>query len=218
MRLESVDLYLLHGYIVCEAAEGGERRTPAAVFRDAVRPAFERLVEQGRIGAWGITAIGMPSAVLAILGENPPPRAVQAVTNPLDSPGEMKWFNEPARAREIIAAGHDRDIGVMGIRVVGGGALTDTVDRELPADNPIMADFRRAEPLRQLARELGESSASLAHRYALSIMTSLVLHQPEVAVWLVGVAPPTYDRADGNRTEVVMGRGTLSGLWSRLSP
>jgi hypothetical protein len=42
--------------------------------------------------------------------------------------------------------------------------------------------------------------------------------QPEVAVWLLRVAPPAYDRADGNRTEVVMGRGTLTRLWSRLSP
>ena len=32
-----------------------------------------------------------------------------------------------------------------------------------------MVDFRRAAPLRQLAQELGESTASLAHRYALSM-------------------------------------------------
>jgi hypothetical protein len=49
-------------------------------------------------------------------------------------------------------------------------------------------------------------------------MNALSSIQPEVAVWLLRVAPPAYDRADGNRTEVVMGRGTLTGLWSRLSP
>jgi len=32
-----------------------------------------------------------------------------------------------------------------------------------------MADYRRAEPFRKLSRELGESPASLAHRYALSM-------------------------------------------------
>jgi hypothetical protein len=52
----------------------------------------------------------------------------------------------------------------MGIRIVGAGALTDAIDRTLPADNPIAVDFGRAAPLRDLARELGESTASVAHR------------------------------------------------------
>jgi aryl-alcohol dehydrogenase-like predicted oxidoreductase len=169
MRLERVDLYFLHGYLVAGNDEGGERRTPIALFRDAVRPAFERLVGQGRIGAWGITAIGVPGPVLEALGEDPPPAAIQAVANPLDSPGDMQWFAEPARPREIIAAAREREIGVMGIRVVGAGALTDAIDRDLPDDSPIAADFRRAAPLRELARELGESTAALAHRYALAM-------------------------------------------------
>ena len=32
-----------------------------------------------------------------------------------------------------------------------------------------MADYRRSGPFRALAREIGESPASLAHRYALSM-------------------------------------------------
>jgi aryl-alcohol dehydrogenase-like predicted oxidoreductase len=169
MRLGFVDLYLLHGYVVGSESEGGERRTPAMLFREAVRPAFEQLVGQGRIGAWGITAVGVPSALLEVLAEDPAPGAIQAIANPLDSPGEMRWFEDPARPREIIAAARERGVGVMGIRVVGAGALTDALDRELPADSPIVADFDRATPLRGLARELGESTASLAHRYALSM-------------------------------------------------
>jgi aryl-alcohol dehydrogenase-like predicted oxidoreductase len=113
MRLGFVDLFFLHGYIVVDDVEGGERRTPVTLFRDAVRPAFERLVEQGRIGAWGITAIGVPSAVIGVLGEDPPPDAVQAIANPLDSPGELEWFEEPARPRDIIAVARQRRVGVM---------------------------------------------------------------------------------------------------------
>jgi aryl-alcohol dehydrogenase-like predicted oxidoreductase len=169
MRLPFADVLLLHGYLVAGEPEGGERRTPAALFRDAVRPALERLAGQGRIGAWGITAIGVPGVVLQVLGEDPAPGAIQAITNPLDSPGEMKWFAEAARPREIITAARERGTGVMGIRVAAAGALTDVIDRELPGDSPIMADFRRAEPVRELARELGETAASLAHRYALSM-------------------------------------------------
>jgi aryl-alcohol dehydrogenase-like predicted oxidoreductase len=169
MRLSFVDLLFLHGYLVASDREGGERRTPRGLFTDAVRPAFERLVEQGRIGAWGITAIGVPGAVLDTIAEDPPAGAIQAIANPLDSPGEMQWFDEPARPRDIIGAAHDRGIGVMGIRAVQAGALTDGVDRDLPADHPVIADFRRAAPFREVARGLGESAAALAHRYALSM-------------------------------------------------
>ena len=169
MKLTSVDLFLLHGYLVDSPSAGAERRTPLGLFGEAVRPALERLVDQGRIGAWGITAIGVPSAVERALADEPAPQVIQAITNPLDSAGEMKWFEEPARPRDIIRAAGQRRIGVMGIRVVGAGALTDAIDRDLPADSPLRDDFQRAEPLRALAHELGESTASLAHRYAFSM-------------------------------------------------
>lgn len=57
----------------------------------------------------------------------------------------------------------------MGIRAVQAGALTDAIDRPLDDDHPAKIDFERAAPLRRLAAEMGESTASLAHRYALSI-------------------------------------------------
>jgi aryl-alcohol dehydrogenase-like predicted oxidoreductase len=168
LKVEFVDLYFLHGYLVPDAADG-ERRTPLGLFDDWVRPALERLVAQGRIGAWGITGIGRPGAVLQVLDEDPAPGAVQAITNLLDSPGEMGWFDEAARPRDIVARAQARGVGVMGIRAVQAGALTDRIDRDLPDDHPTAADFRRAAPFRALAGELGESAASLAHRYALSM-------------------------------------------------
>ena len=166
LRLEFVDLYFLHGSLVPDD-QGGVRRTPLRLFTDAVRPAFERLVARGRIGAWGITGVGVPGQVLAALAADPPPGAVQAVTNPLDSAGEMRWFDEAARPRDIIASAGARGAGVMGIRAAGAGALTDQVDRDRPAGHPVLADFRRSAPLRALAAGLGEPTASLAHRYAL---------------------------------------------------
>jgi aryl-alcohol dehydrogenase-like predicted oxidoreductase len=91
----------------------------------------------------------------------------------------MRRFDEPARPREIIAAAHRRDIEVMGIRAVQAGALTGSLDRELPETHPEMVDYRRAAPFRALAEEVGESAAVLAHRYALSI--------PGVATVILGV-------------------------------
>lgn len=169
MQLQFVDLFVLHGYIVPTDETGGEERTPRSLLVDAVRPAFERLVAQGRIGAWGITAVAVPSSILETLAEDPAPGAAQVVTNLLDSPGDMFVGDEQPRPRDIVAAAASRGTGVMGIRAVQAGALTDAIDRETPEDDATMADFRRAAPFRALARELGESPASLAHRYALSM-------------------------------------------------
>jgi aryl-alcohol dehydrogenase-like predicted oxidoreductase len=45
MRLQHVDLFFQHGYLVGSEHDGGERRTPLRLFEDAVRRAFERLVD-----------------------------------------------------------------------------------------------------------------------------------------------------------------------------
>jgi aryl-alcohol dehydrogenase-like predicted oxidoreductase len=80
--------------------------------------------------------------------------------------------NAPAhqsRAREIIAASKNAGVGVLGIRPVQGGALTDTLDRDLPPDHGVVTDFKRSAAFRALSTELGTSTAALAHRYALSM-------------------------------------------------
>lgn len=167
LRLERVDLFFLHGMVVPDGFAG--RGTPRALFAEAARPAFEAMVADGLIGAWGLSGVGVPSALLETLAEDPPPAAIQCVANLLDSPGGMKAYDEPPRPRALIAAAAARGVGVMGIRAVQAGALTDAIDRELPPDHAEMADFQRAAPFRALARELGESPASLAHRYALGM-------------------------------------------------
>jgi aryl-alcohol dehydrogenase-like predicted oxidoreductase len=169
MRLDAVDLFILHGQVGPDLPGATRPNTPLDLFRTAVAPAFERIREQGRIRTWGITAVGVPSAILAVLEHGPRPDVVQCITNPLDALGEMRRFDEVARPREIIAAAARNDIGVMGIRAVAAGSLTDALDRALPEDHPGIADFERAAPLRAIARELGVSAANLAHRYALTM-------------------------------------------------
>lgn len=202
-KLSGVDLFFLHGQIVPDASAA--RGTSRRLFVEAVRPALEGLVAQGRIGAWGISGIGVPSAILDAINEDPPPAAVQAVANLLDSVGAMRLFDEPARPREIIAAAHRRGIAVMAIRAVQAGALTDAFDRELLEDHPEMADYRRAAPFRALAKEIGESAAALAHRYALSV--------PGVATVVLGVK----NRAEMRECIAAAERGPLdSALIARI--
>ena len=175
MRLTRVDALILHGHISDDAPTGATTRTNRQLFREAVVPAFQRLVEEGRIGAWGITGIGEPSAIIATLEDDQPPAIVQCITNLLDSPGGIQRFDGPARPREIIAAATQHDVGVLGIRAVQAGALVDSPDRELPPAEA--ADFTRATGFRAVARDMGTTAAALAHRYALSMpgVSSVVL-------------------------------------------
>jgi aryl-alcohol dehydrogenase-like predicted oxidoreductase len=169
MQLSFIDIYFLHSSIVSRDDLGNDKKTPLNLFVNSLRPAFERLMAQGRIGTWGITAVEMPSAVRTVLSQTPAPGAAQCITNPLDSAGEMKWSDEPGQPRSIIAAAKEVGTGVMGIRAVQAGALTDRIDRKLPKDNPVMKDFETAAPFRAIAHDLEESAASLAHRYAMSM-------------------------------------------------
>lgn len=169
MMLDRVDLFFLHNMIIPDEASDAYQGTPRSLFIEAVRPVLEDLLQSGRIGAWGITGIGVPDSIVQTLREDPPPAAVQAIANLLDSPGALKRFDEPARPRDIIAAAAGRGVGVMGIRAVQAGALTDAFDRDLPADHGDVADYVRSGPFRNLARDVGESPASLAHRYALTM-------------------------------------------------
>lgn len=183
LRLARLDLFFLHSNIAPSAehpmmrtGDSPARMTPYPLFADHVRPALEGLVAEGLIGAWGITGIGHPEAVIRVLGEAPRPGAVQVIANLLDSPGGLKFFEGPARPREIMAAARANGVGVMGIRAVQAGALTAALDRPLPEDHAEMRDYARAAPFRALCAEWGEDPALVAHRYALGLpIDTLVL-------------------------------------------
>jgi aryl-alcohol dehydrogenase-like predicted oxidoreductase len=168
MRLDYVDLFILHGSIVPRDDQGGAWQTPISLL-PWVRSAFVRLVEQQRIRAWGITAVEVPSAVKEALSAEPPPDVVQCIANVYDASGTETLFKQPLRPREVVQVARQRGCGVMGIRAVQAGALTDALDRELSPDDPTARAYRNAAPFRALARELGEPPAGLAHRYALSM-------------------------------------------------
>jgi aryl-alcohol dehydrogenase-like predicted oxidoreductase len=176
MRLERADIFFLHSNIRPDDyayARHDERKdrfaTPWSQYVGEVVPAMEALKARGRIGAWGITGVGVPAAILDALAHDPAPAVVQAIANLLDSAGGMRNYAEAARPREIIAAANARGIGVMGIRAVQAGALTAAIDRELSPNHPEAEDFVRAAPFRALCAELGADPAVIAHRYALGM-------------------------------------------------
>ena len=182
LQMDRIDLFFLHsnvvpvGHPMWANKDAVERFTPYPVVVDHVRPLFEKFVKEGLIGAWGLTGIGHPDAILELISQDPKPAAVQAIANLLDSPGGLKFYEGPTRPREIMEAARARGIGVMGIRAVQAGALTAAIDRDLPADHPEVSDYARAAGFRMLCAELGENPAIIAHRYALGLpIDTLVL-------------------------------------------
>ena len=112
MRLERVDLFFLHSNIHFDDfayAHGNDHRdrmgTAWSLYVNEVVPAFERLKAEGKIGGWGITGIGVPTAVLKAIGHEPVPGAVQAIANLMDSPGALKRYAEPASRVYRICSG-----------------------------------------------------------------------------------------------------------------
>lgn len=176
MQIDHADIFFLHSNICDDDmvfAFGNEHRarfaTPWSLYVDEVVPAFEALKAQGRIGAWGITGIGVPQSIIMALTHSEKPDMVQAITNILDSAGAIRRFAEPAIPREIIAAAKAQGVGVMGIRAVQAGALTNGFDRTIKDSHPEGRDYHRAAPFRALCAEIGIDPAIMAHRYALDM-------------------------------------------------
>ena len=168
MKLERVDVMFLHNSVTLGAG-GGERLTTTANVIEAVAPAFERLIAEGRIVHWGLTGIGRADALIHLLSHGSRPDYIQCIANLLDSAGGLFQASGPPSPRDIIAAANANGVAVMGIRAVQAGALTDAIDRPLPEGHTELADYERAAPFRTIAEENGHTAAYLAHRYALSM-------------------------------------------------
>ena len=96
LRLSRLDLFFLHSNVVPDAQhlahrpDAASRMTLYETFVADVRPVFEKLVGEGLIGAWGLTGIGHPDAIIRLLGERPAPAAVQCIANLLELAGRAE--------------------------------------------------------------------------------------------------------------------------------
>jgi aryl-alcohol dehydrogenase-like predicted oxidoreductase len=186
LRVPIIDLLFLHDLIIPDGSEAIYRGVPRRVYVEVIRPTFERLMHEGRIGAWAISAMAVAPALLESINEDPAPYAAQIPTNLLQTVGARGPHADVPAPPDLARVAHDRGVGVMGIQPTQAGALAaDAFDRPIAEDSAAMAYFRQAAPFRALATEIGESPASLAHRYALGM--------PGVSTILLGVK---------NRTEL----------------
>jgi aryl-alcohol dehydrogenase-like predicted oxidoreductase len=190
LGLDRVDIFHLHNAIT--ETGGGPALTVRQVLDDVV-PAFERLRRQGKIRFLGITAVGDTAAFNRVINARVFDSA-QIVYNMLNPSAAVPLpANYPAQDYGRMfdhtkAAG----VGVVGIRVLAGGALSGSTERHPiagPAPEPIgsamryEADVDRARRLMPLVREgFAESLTEAATRFALS--------HAAMGTILVGLATP----------------------------
>ena len=190
LQLDRVDIFHLHNAITVSG--GGEALSVRQVLDDVV-PAFDRLRQAGKARFLGLTAIGDTAALHRLIDARVFDSA-QVVYNMLNpSAAAALPANYPAQDYGGLfdhtrAAG----VGVIGIRVLAGGALSGSAERHpiaSPPPEPIGsslsydADLVRARRLKPLVEEgFAASLAEAATRFALS--------HPAIGTILVGMATP----------------------------
>jgi aryl-alcohol dehydrogenase-like predicted oxidoreductase len=190
LQRDHVDVFHLHNAIT--ETGGGEALSVRQVL-DEVVPAFERLRTAGKTRFLGLTAIGDTAALRRVIDARVFDSA-QVVYNMLNpSAAEALPPNYPAQDYGLLfdrtkAAG----VGVVGIRVLAGGALSGSAARHpiaSPPPEPIGSSFsydadvaraRRLAPL--VAEGLAQNLTEAATRFALS--------HPAMGTILVGIATP----------------------------
>ena len=190
LRLDRVDIFHLHNAIT--ATGGGEALSVRQVLGEVV-PAFEQLRQQGKTRFLGLTAIGDTAALHQVIDARVFDSA-QVVYNMLNpSAAAALPANYPAQDYGRLFD-HTRaaSVGVVGIRVLAGGALSGSAERHpiaSPPPEPIGsamrydADIVRARRLMPLVKEgFAASLTEAATRFALS--------HPAMGTILVGMATP----------------------------
>jgi len=190
LRLGHVDIFHLHNPIT--EKEGGTALSASQVLGEVV-PAFERLRQQGKVRFLGLTAVGDTAALHQVIDSRAFDSA-QVVYNMLNpSAAEALPKNYPAQDYGRLfdhtqAAG----VGVVGIRVLAGGALSGSAERHpiaSPPPEPIGSamsydgDIERAQRLIALVKDgFAASLTEAATRFSLS--------HPAMGTILVGIATP----------------------------
>ena len=189
LHLDKVDIFHLHNPI----DSGGGSALSARQVLDDVVPAFQRLQQQGKTRFLGISAVGDTAALRQVI-DSGAFHSAQIVYNMLNpSAGEELPQNYPAQDyRRLFDRTTAAGVGVVGIRVLAGGALSGSAERHpiaSPAPEPIGsamsydADIDRARRLMPLVTDgFASSLTDAATRFSLS--------HPAMGTILVGMATP----------------------------
>jgi len=188
LQLERVDLYQFHNAIV--GSTGGGNFAVESMLEEVV-PAFEQLVQQGKIGHYGITAVGDTASLLRVVDARAFETAQVSFNLLNPSPGAAVPASFPAQDYgDLLTHTKAANMGVINIRVLAGGALSGSAERHAlasPPPEPIgsgssyMTDVERARRFMPLVREgHADSLIEAALRY--------VIASDAVSTVLIGIA------------------------------
>ena len=205
MGREAVDLIQLHNHVGLQRQM--EKNRVSLEDLDAVIRAFESLQQQGKVRAWGITGMGASEALQEAVARG----GFQSIQVPYNLLNQSAITSVPAGFPfqdygRLIDQAAKRDMGVIAIRILAGGALSGTTERHPVAAkwvNPIAsetfysADVARARRYEFLVEEgRAENLVEAAVRFAISnsgVATALLgissLEQLEQAVRYVERGP-----------------------------
>jgi aryl-alcohol dehydrogenase-like predicted oxidoreductase len=190
LQLERVDIFHLHNAIT---ETGGEESLSVRQVLGEVVPTFERLRQQGKTRFLGLTAIGDTSALHKVIDARAFDSA-QVVYNMLNPSAAVALSaNYPAQDYgRLFEHTKTAGVGVVGIRVLAGGALSGSAERHPIAGAPpepigsamrYDTDVARARRLMPLVSEgFAASLTEAATRFAVS--------HPAMGTILVGMATP----------------------------
>jgi L-galactose dehydrogenase/L-glyceraldehyde 3-phosphate reductase len=187
LQLPQVDVFHLHNPI------GGSE--PGALTTDQVLnevvPTFDTLKQQGKIRFCGLTAVGETAAIQQVVasGRIDSAQVLFNLLNPSASSALPK--NYPGQDfRALLKVNASAGTGSIAIRILGGGALSGTANRQAnasPAPRPIGSadtfdgDLARAQRFAPLVRDgLASSLTELAIRFAIT--------ERDVGTALIGLA------------------------------
>src|SRR6516225_6489956 len=159
LRRDRVDIFHLHNAITEHG--GGEALSVRQVLGEVV-PAFQRLRQQGKTRFLGLTAVGETAALAQVIDARAfdSAQVVYNMLNPsaaTELPADYPAQDYGRLFDHTVAAG----VGVVGIRVLAGGALSGSTERHpiaSPPPEPIGsanydADVLRARRLMPLVKE-----------------------------------------------------------------
>jgi aryl-alcohol dehydrogenase-like predicted oxidoreductase len=160
LGMDRVDLLQLHNPITLEHDSRG---VSLKNVRDAIVPALARLVDAGKIGFYGITALGDTGALVDVIdaGLVDTAQVCYNLLNPSAGHALPLGFPAPDFGRLLARCG-ERRVGVIVIRALAAGALSGTESRHpiaVPSVEPIASgadyaeDVRRARMLSALVEE-----------------------------------------------------------------
>src|ERR1700722_1754888 len=190
MGREQVDIFHLHNAIT---TNGGGESIAAKTGLEEVVPAFEKLRRQGKMRCLGITAVGDTAALHQVIDARVFDSAQVSYNMLNPSAGSALPAGYPAQDYgKMFDHTQSAGVGVVGIRVLAGGALSGAPERHpiaSPPPDPIGsahtydADMQRARRLSPLLQQgYAGSLPEAAVRFAIS--------HPAMGTILVGMATP----------------------------